>query len=97
MNHPRLCSSRPVLVQPVEGSNLLFVLDPDKKGRCVESSKLARSDPTCQDHVTPMLINRGGELTITYSVKCIMYMLRILYSVYLIVYNSIHCIIYSVC
>ena len=68
MKHPRLCSSRPVLVQPVEGSNLLFVLDPDKKGRCVESSKLARSDPTCQDHVIPMLINRGGELTITYSV-----------------------------
>ncbi|XP_063677318.1 uncharacterized protein LOC134813454 [Bolinopsis microptera] len=63
-----LCNSRPVLVQPVEGSNLLFVLDPDKKGRCVASSKLARSDPTCQDHVIPMLINRDPSLQSNLSV-----------------------------
>ena len=56
----RSCKSKPVLVQPVEGTNLLYVLDPDKNGRCVASSKLVRSDPNCEVEVKPLSINKGG-------------------------------------
>ena len=62
-----------MLVQPVAGTNLLFVLDPEKRGRCVASSKLARSDPTCLDDVKPIL-NRG--LDIGYLVLLIAFSLQ---------------------
>ena len=58
---PRSCKSKPVLVQPVEGTNLLYVLDPDKEGQCVASSKLVRSDPNCEVEVKPLSINKGNS------------------------------------